>query len=187
MLVPGFDESRAYRINLVHQMVAGPLARLAGLGEAQHVGGLGLGLAPHLVHEPEAGVLVDGELVPGEVGVAAGGGEDARAEHLDLAQREHGLGPRHQQRHVAARRVLGDALHQDGVALLLLAGQPVAQRVVLVRRGVSDPNFHILDGEVITAPRGYTDVFHSLNMIKYYHGGEDKISISIKIFSVVKP
>ena len=56
------------------------------------------------------------------------------------------------------------ALLEDGVALLERPGHPGAQRVVLEGRRVSDANLEVLDGQVITAPGGDTNVFHSLKI-----------------------
>ena len=55
-------------------------------------------------------------------------------------------------------------LLEDCVALLECSGQPGTQRIVLEGRRVSDANLEVLDGQVITAPGGDTNVFHSLKI-----------------------
>ena len=87
-----------------------------------------------------------------------------RTEHLHLAHGEDGVGPGDHQGDVPAGRVLGGTVHQDGVTFLLGTWQPVAQRIVLVGGGVSNANFHILDGQIITATSCYTNMFHSLQL-----------------------
>ena len=86
-----------------------------------------------------------------------------RTEDLNLADREDDVGPGDHQGDVAARGVLGWAGDQDGVAFLLRSWQPVTEGVVLVAGGVSNTDLHIADGKIITAPRGYTNMFHSLD------------------------
>ena len=97
---------------------------------------------------------------------AAGGAEGLRTEHLNLADREDDVGPGDHQGDVATRGVLGRTGDQDGVALLLGSRQPVTQRVVLVAGRVSNTDLHITDGKIVTAPRGYTNMFHSLKLYK---------------------
>ena len=89
-----------------------------------------------------------------------------RTEDLHLTDGEHDVGPGDHQGDVATRGVLGRTGDQDGVAFLLGSWQPVTQRVVLVARGVSNTDLHITDGKIITAPRGYTNMFHSLKYNK---------------------
>ena len=89
-----------------------------------------------------------------------------RTEALHLTDREDNVGPGDHQGDVATRGVLGRTGDQDGVAFLLGSWQPVTQRVVLVARGVSNTDLHITDGKIITAPRGYTNMFHSLKLNK---------------------
>ena len=55
-------------------------------------------------------------------------------------------------------------LLEDGVTLLECSRQPGTQRVVLEGRRVSDANLEVLDGQVITAPGGDTNMFHSLKI-----------------------
>ena len=89
-----------------------------------------------------------------------------RTEDLNLADREDDVGPGDHQGDVATRGVLGRTGDQDGVAFLLGSRQPVTQGVVLVLSGVSNTDLHITDGKIITAPRGYTNMFHSLEWNK---------------------
>ena len=97
---------------------------------------------------------------------AAGGAKGEGTEDLNLAERQDDVGPSDHQGDVAARGVLGRAGDQDGVAFLLGSREPVTQGVVLVARGVSNTDLHITDGKIITAPRGYTNMFHSLKLDK---------------------
>ena len=83
-------------------------------------------------------------------------------EDLNLADREANVCPGDHQGNVATRRVIGRTGDQDGVTFLLGSRQPVTQGVVLVARRVSNTDLHIADGKIITAPRGYTNMFHSL-------------------------
>ena len=89
-----------------------------------------------------------------------------RTEDLHLAHRQDGLRAGYHQRDVSAGSVLGGTVHQDGVTFLLGTGQPVTQRIVLVGGRVSNTNFHILDGQIITATSCYTNMFHSLELNK---------------------
>ena len=87
-------------------------------------------------------------------------------EDLNLADREDNVCPGDHQGNVATRRVIGRTGDQDGVTFLLGSRQPVTQGVVLVARRVSNTDLHITDGKIITAPRGYTNMFHSLKLNK---------------------
>ena len=106
-----------------------------------------------------------------------------RTEDLNLADREDDVGPGDHEGDVAARGVLGWAGDQDGVAFLLKSWQPVTEGVVLVAGGVSNTDLHIADGKIITAPRGYTNMFHSL---EYTDGGEFYIHCVVCEMEIVK-